>query len=182
MGRMIEEFLLEDHESLAALLDDLKIALEKPDLLRAFELLDRFWARLAVHIRAENVCLFPAILNAPAKLFVAENGLPEIAEARAAIAQLRSDHNFFMDELAQAVKTMRELLSAEHHENEHEQMESVRRKISAVAGRLEAHNKLEEERVYRWPRIVLTPSELARLNDAVRFEIRNLPARLLQTS
>jgi hypothetical protein len=179
---MIEEVFLEDHESLAALLDDLKIALEKPDLLRAFELLDRFWARLAVHIRAENVCLFPAILNAVAKSFVAENGLPEIEEVRAAIAQLRGDHNFFMDELAQAVKTMRELLSAEHHENEHKQMESVRRKISAVASRLEVHNKLEEEKVYRWPRIVLTPPELARLNDAVGFEIRNLPARLLQTS
>jgi iron-sulfur cluster repair protein YtfE (RIC family) len=182
VGQMIEEVFLEDHESLAALLDDLKIALEKPDLLRAFELLDRFWARLAVHIRAENVCLFPAILNAPAKLFVAENGLPEIEEARAAIAQLRGDHNFFMDELAQAVKTMRELLSAEQHENEHEQMENVRQKICAVASRLEVHNKLEEEKVYRWPRIALTPPELARLNDAVRFEIRNLPARLLQTS
>ena len=179
---MIEEVFLEDHESLAALLDDLKIALEKPDLLRAFELLDRFWARLAVHIRAENVCLFPAILNAPAKLFVAENGLPEIEEVRAAIGHLRGDHNFFMDELAQAVKTMRELLSAEHHENEHQQMESVRRKISVVAGRLAEHNKLEEEKVYGWPRIALTPPELARLNDAVRFEIRNLPARLLQTS
>jgi hypothetical protein len=177
---MIEEFLLEDHESLAALLDDLKIAIEKPDLLRAFELLDRFWARLAVHIRAENVCLFPAILNAPAKLFVAENGLPDIEEARAAIAQLRGDHNFFMDELARAVNTMRELLSAEQHENEREQIESVRRRVFAVASRLEEHNKLEEEKVYHWPRIVLTPPELARLNDAIRYEIRNLPARFLQ--
>jgi hypothetical protein len=178
---MIEEFLLQDHESLAALLDELGLALERPDVLRAFDLLDCFWARLAVHIRAENVCLFPAILNAPAQLFVTEKGLPEINEVRAAIARLRNDHNFFMDELARTLKTMRGLLSAEHHEDERQQIESVVLRVSAVASRLKEHNKLEEEKVYPWPAIVLTAGELVRLNDALRFELRNLPSRLLQT-
>jgi iron-sulfur cluster repair protein YtfE (RIC family) len=178
---MIEEFLLQDHETLAALLDDLSLALQRPDVLRAFELLDRFWARLAVHIRAENVCLFPAILNAPAKLFVAENGFPEVNEVRAAIAKLRNDHNFFMDELGRTLKTMRGLLSAEHHEDERQQIDNVVLRISAVASRLKEHNKLEEEKVYPWPTIVLTAGELARLHDALRFALRNLPSGLLQT-
>ena len=178
---MIEEFLLEDHESLAALLEDLSFALERRDVLRAFDLLDRFWARLAVHIRAENVCLFPAILNAPAQLFIAENGLPELNEVRAVIARLRNDHNFFMDDLARTLKIMRGLLSVEHHDDQGQQIESVVLRISAVACRLKEHNKLEEERVYSWPKIVLTAGELARLSDALSFELRNLPTRLLQT-
>lgn len=179
---MIEDSLADDHESLAASLKSLEAALAQTDLVRAFALLDLFWARLAVHIRAENVCLFPAILNAPAKLFVAENGLPQIDEARAAIARLRGDHNFFTDELAKAVKTMRDLLAEAESENTPCQIEDVQRRVAALAQRLDGHNKLEEEQVYRWPSVLLTPAELARLDDAIRYEIQNLPRRFAEPS
>ncbi len=66
---MVSEILEHDHEQLSELLHGVKSNLHQHDAGQGFELLDHFWARLAVHIRAENLCLFPAILNAPGKLF-----------------------------------------------------------------------------------------------------------------
>ena len=71
---------------------------------RAFELLDLFWARLAIHIRAENLHLFPALANAPASRFTGKGGLPTRDEAHNVLLQLRSDHDFFMKELAEMIK------------------------------------------------------------------------------
>ncbi len=65
----IPTFMHEDHQSLADLLNDLTSALNptsgQHDVVRIFRLLDLFWAKLAVHIRAENVCIFPAIETMP---------------------------------------------------------------------------------------------------------------------
>ena len=61
---MIPQLMEKDHEALDEVLQRLESSLEKHELLSSFELLDLFWARLAVHIRAENVRLFPTILSA----------------------------------------------------------------------------------------------------------------------
>jgi hypothetical protein len=64
---------------------------------------------LAVHIRAENLHLFPALANAPASLFTGRGPLPASEEVHKVLARLRSDHDFFMKELAREIKAMREI-------------------------------------------------------------------------
>lgn len=175
---MLLEILEQDHESLSELLHDLNSGLQQHDASRTFALLDLFWARLAVHIRVENLCLFPAILGAPPELFSAVDGVPSIEEAEATIESLRSDHNFFMDELAMAVKTFREFLAgAQSPQHVTEQFERVRQRVDAVSLRLEPHNQLEEVRVYRWPGLLLGTSELEDLTVALRRELDNMPGR-----
>ena len=65
---MIPQLMEKDHEALDEVLQRLESSLEKHELISSFESLDLFWARLAVHIRAENVRLFPAILSARSKV------------------------------------------------------------------------------------------------------------------
>lgn len=175
---MLLGILERDHESLSELLTDLKSRLQQEDVSGTFELLDLVWARLAVHIRAENLCLFPAILSASPELFSAGDGVPSIEEAEATIESLRSDHNFFMDELARAVKTFRKILAdAQSSQHFTEQLETIRQQLDAVCLRLEQHNKLEEDRVYKWPGLILGTSELEDLTVALRRELDNMPGR-----
>ena len=113
MKNPVESLLEDDHASLGQLLAKLDAELSKPNIASAFELLDLFWARLAVHIRAENLHLFPAIANAPASLFTGNGGLPTADAAHDVISSLRSDHDFFMKELAQTIKALREIAGGE---------------------------------------------------------------------
>lgn len=80
------------------------------------------------------------------------------------VESLRSDHNFFMDELSKAVQTFREIL-ADVGSPQHvaKQLDTIRERVDAVSLRLELHNALEEKKVYRW-----TESHLTRLR-AGRF-------------
>ncbi len=177
---MVLSILAHDHELLSELLQALKVALQQQDESRTFELLDLFWARLAVHIRAENLCLFPAILNARTELVRNREGMASIDEVKTTIESLRSDHNFFMIELAQAVKTCREILA--HPQSAHyvEQMATIRARIDAVTLRLELHNELEETQVYEWPSVILGAADLDALSAALRSELENLPRRFAQ--
>lgn len=179
MEQIISELLERDHEQLAKLLDELQSALTKPDPAYAFELLDLFWARLAVHIRAENVCLFPAILEA-AELRIAAS-MPTIDEAKSAIERLRSDHNFFMDQLSQTIKTMRALISGNEEPTQFaSRFAEIRDRVTAVSARLVVHNELEEEQVYKWPDLILSRPKLESLNTAIKRELKNLPPRFAQ--
>src|ERR1043165_845632 len=109
--------LAHDHISLDGLLRDVIAALDAGDAQRSHARLDLFWARLAVHIRAEHLHLFPAILGAlrekrGGKIAAA----PSLAEAQEAIEELRHDHDFFMRELAGAVQLMRTLFAKNESE------------------------------------------------------------------
>ena len=53
-----------DHSEIDRLTVNSLAALEDGDKSKAFAALDLLWARLAVHIRAEHLCLFPTILSA----------------------------------------------------------------------------------------------------------------------
>ena len=174
---MIPELMGKDHEALGGLLQRLASTLEKHELVTSFESLDLFWARLAVHIRAENVRLFPAILSARQEAFGA--ALPPLEEVQSTIQQLRVDHNFFMDELSDAVQTMRQLVKAEVCDQPKLVMElsRIRDHVDAVSTRLKAHNEVEEEQVYGWPALLLSRSELRILEDVLKREIKNLPPR-----
>ena len=116
-------------------------------------------------------------MNAPANLFVIENGLPTKDEARAAISRLRADHNFFMDELSRAIKTLRRLLSMSEKDGLADGMRDVQNRVLSVSQRLIEHNELEESAVYEWPSRLLRPADLAQLSDVVRHEVQNVPPR-----
>ena len=172
-----EGLLAEDHDALGKLLNALLAALDQRDSPAAFARLDLFWARLAMHIRAEHVHLFPAILRAldggNGKRVDETTTLPE---AREAIAQLRSDHDFFMHELADAIKIMRDCRTDGGGDSTIA-IESVSQMIATVRDRLEVHNKLEEDIVYRWPARLLETVEQAALEVRIRGELKNLPPR-----
>lgn len=158
-----ETILQHDHRELDDLLRQIEEALFAGDSGTAFSKLDRFWARLAVHIRAEHLHLFPAILN------VAE----QTSETGELIESLREDHNFFMHELAVAIKAMRGITV----ETESEVIESVRKIISLVAERLARHNDTEESEIYPLVSRLFDSTEKGRLIDGIGRELGNLPQR-----
>lgn len=171
-----------DHEILEEMLNQLKIQLGKPDLPWAFETLDLFWASLAVHIRAENICLFPAILNAPRERFGPANGLLEYDDAKATIEQLRNDHNYFMSQLGQAMKELRGLMIRPEDYPLEVTVTDLRKRIGSVGDLLRRHNTIEEEKVYLWPPQLLDDDSFERLQQGLRTEIENVPARFAWAS
>ena len=175
MKNSVESLLEDDHASLGQLLTELDAELSKPDIARAFELLDLFWARLAVHIRAENLHLFPAIADAAPSLFTGKGSLPAFEEAHRLLARLRSDHHFFMTELALMIKVMREMTGRQLVRIE--EAGDLRQRLTTIAKRLEAHNLLEEKRIYTWPALLFDQQELAALRARISHELENLPAR-----
>ena len=175
MKSSVESLLEDDHESLDQLLTELDAELTRPSLERAFELLDLFWARLAVHIRAENLHLFPALTNVPTQHFNGKAGLPTSDEAHNVLLRLRSDHDFFMKELAQMMKTAREA-SAERKIGGEEAAE-LRKRLAVIRNRLETHNHLEENQVYSWPALLFDEQKVAELGEGVKRELENLPPR-----
>src|SRR5215813_13136150 len=89
--------LSDDHDAVSEVLKQLLTALDKKDVQTSYSKLDLLWARLAVHIRAEHLHLFPAVTNR----------WPDLSEAQAIVEGLRTDHDFFMRELARAIGILR---------------------------------------------------------------------------
>ena len=177
---MGQPLLEEDHEAVGKLLGELRAELRsEADVKTIYEVLDTVWARLAVHIRAEHLCLFPAVLQASRGLFDGQGKhAPPHAEVINAVERLCGDHDFFMRELAVAVNTLRGLLSDTEGHNAPAEMEGVRRAVEAVTARLEEHNALEEEQVYSWAQQLLPDEEAqARLAADIKRELTNLPPR-----
>lgn len=174
MKNPLESLLEDDHASLGQLLTELDAELARPNVAHAFELLDLFWARLAVHIRAENLHLFPVLANASPALFTGKGSLPTSEEAQSALAHLRSDHDFFMKELALMIKDMREIAGSQQSV---EEVEELRQRLATIAKRLEAHNCLEEEQTYTWPALLFDEQTVAELRDRLRQELEKLPLR-----
>lgn len=166
-----------DHEGLDGVLGELFLALDAGEKEECFARLDLLWARLAVHIRAEHLCLFPAILGAPQALFNGMGGAPRLEEAQSAIGVLRSDHDFFMHELARAINLMRALKDTLDAEFVRETLRKVRSIVLSVRTRLGSHNQLEENRVYGWVNVLLDEAGRSALDARVRHELENLPSR-----
>ena len=173
MNDSFASLLQQDHASLDQLLAELDGELLKGNLTRAFELLDLFWARLAIHIRGENLHLFPAL--AGISVDQSDNDLPNSEEIRDVLTKLRSDHNFFMKELALAIQDMRMMVG--QNSAGKEELEHLRRQLQVLKKRLERHNQLEEERVYIWPSLLLDERRLAALAEQLQHELHNLPQR-----
>jgi len=162
---------------LGEILDQLKIQLTKPDLPLAFETLDLLWASLAVHIRAENICLFPAVLNAPRNKFGESNNMPDFEQVKATVDDLRSDHNHFMSELGVAMKEMRSLIVHPEHYSVAGVVAVLRRRLDNLEELLERHNEKEEELIYLWPSLLLDDESLSQLELGLVTQIENMPPR-----
>jgi hypothetical protein len=172
------DILVHDHDEIGALLGELARAFGRGagagEILTG---LDYVWARLAVHIRAEHLHLFPALLGVTQERGGdAAAGTPPPEEARAAVERLREDHDFFMRELAEAVNAARALAGSDGPDMR-DQLRQIESKVLAVAERLDEHNRLEEEQVYLWPVALLSPEGRAELHASMAREIENLPPR-----
>jgi hemerythrin-like domain-containing protein len=143
--------LADDHVALDELLKQLKAALDQGNIDASFAKLDLFWAKLAVHIRAEHLHLFPCILNG-------EGGV---------IEQLRDDHEFFMRQLASAIETIRT----------GQGLNTVKDIVLEIEQRLAHHNQVEETNVYHLATTVLNPEQLAELSQRISSELEKRPSR-----
>ena len=168
------ELLAHDHGELDKLLRELLVAFQTGEAPDIHQRLDRFWARLAVHIRAEHLVLFPAILHALSRGI---QGAPSLTEAEQTIAELRSDHDFFMCELARAIKSLRGLLNDSDNERRPKKLETVAAIVGSVGGRLATHNKVEEEGIYVWVGLVLNDTKQSELAVRVETELKKMPPR-----
>ena len=148
MMSQADQRLLDDHEDLHRLLKQLQQALRDMDSEATRSRLDLFWARLAVHIRAEHLRVFPAL----------QNVVPSV------IAQLREDHDFFMRGLATAIAKLPDL-------------NLVTTIVKAVEERLNAHNELEESQIYALISSNLSQEEQAQLASQVEAELMKHPPR-----
>lgn len=172
MNRLLDH----DHSELDAVLQTVFAALAEGSVDGAFECVDVFWARLAVHIRAENIRLFPALLRA-SEATPPRSHAPTPDEIVGTVARLRDDHDFFMMELTEAVKELRELRGKVRPVTA-EAIAEVRRRLDRVSDRLSEHNALEETRAYRWVSALLSQWEQENLAEGIRRELENVPARL----
>jgi hemerythrin-like domain-containing protein len=171
--------LAHDHSELDELLAEFFSVLAAGNIAQSFERLDLFWARLAMHIRAEHLHLFPTLLHAvesSGEAKEAASRAPSLEIARDIIARLRKDHDFFMSELTAAIKQLRQLRE-NPHQDKPSLVQNVREKIVAVSERLKVHNELEESHVYPWANMLLTPAARVALNQKMQKELANLPAR-----
>lgn len=166
--------LAHDHAELDELLAAAFSALRAGKLDESAESLDFFWARLAMHIRAEHLHLFPGLLRAVETRSQKKEASrrPTLETARNTIARLQDDHDYFMRELAAAVKELRN-----QHQRNATASPDVLEKLMAVSRRLETHNELEESQVYQWTGVLLEAGERVVLNERMQSELGDLPAR-----
>jgi hemerythrin-like domain-containing protein len=168
--------LADDHSSLEALLREIEAALRDRDIHAISSKLDLFWARLAVHIRAEHLHLFPAVLGAlknDAAISVA--GL-SLTDAEFVVDSLRSDHDFFMRELASAVALVREQRSKQLSQT----LTMIRNKMLGVESRLKRHNEIEESQIYPLAIETLSEQRQFELAGQIRRELMKRPKRFTE--
>lgn len=174
----MKDQLAPDHADLGKLLSGVRIALEAGDITLGHSRLDFFWARLAMHIRAEHLHLFSAILHElNERPNLNPGATPSLAQARNTIDELRRDHDFFMHELSSAIATLRDLLTNKEQPFAARTLAAVDARVIAVERRLATHNLLEETQVYLWTRSLLSDAEQIALAARIQTELENLPPR-----
>jgi len=156
--------LSDDHHAVKELLQQLLTALNNKDIQASYSRVDLLWARLAVHIRAEHLHLFPAIES-------------RVSEAQPAIDRLRADHDFFMTELARAVGILRELSQRNSTANADAKLSAVGNAVREIERRLGSHDEIEENQIYRWSSIILTEQEQVELLARINAELDSHPPR-----
>jgi hypothetical protein len=151
--------LSDDHQAVSEVLKQLLTALHNKDVEVSYFKLDLLWARLAVHIRAEHLHLFPTLMS-------------RLPEAESIVEKLRADHDFFMRELARAISFLRELPASDEAK-----LTAVGDIVREVEKRLATHNEIEENQIYRWAGTILTQPEQTDLAARINAELENHPPR-----
>jgi hemerythrin-like domain-containing protein len=151
-----------DHAELDGLLHAALAALADGALDRAFAPLDTFWARLAVHIRAENLHLFPALLGA-AEESPQHMDAPPPGTVAEVIKRLRADHDYFMSELAAAMKALRTMRRQDRPPVSPAELAGLRDLLDRISRRLADHNAVEETQAYRWVESLLDSAQQTNL-------------------
>lgn len=152
------DLLESDHREIDDLLHRARETTFATDRAVVYSAVDILWARLAVHIRAEHVSLFPVLLSIGADENIVE--------------RLRLDHSFFMSSLARGIKGL----------NPHDDLVSrteaneIRRLLDEVEARLIEHNDLEERMIYPMTEIMDT-NDAVRLRNDIKRELDNIPPR-----
>ena len=158
------EQLSEDRGAVHEVLAQLLTALKNKEVEASYRKLDLLWARLAVHIRAEHLHLFPAVTS-------------RLPEAHTVIERLRTDHDFFMRELARAVGVLRELSNPLDSATVDAGLTSVLDVVAAVEKRLASHNDMEEKQVYHWATTILPETGQIDLASRIKAELEHRPPR-----
>jgi len=169
--------LIDDHFALDRMLKELKAALARRDVIAGHAQLDLFWARLAVHIRAEHLHLFPAVLSHLETVKGECACAPDLSAAQSLIARLHADHDYFMLGLALLMKTMRELLKVSEAAIINERMSYVSDMFVEIEQRLIEHNALEEDQLYRWVTTMLCSADQDKLARQIMGELEKRPPR-----
>ncbi|MBC7900397.1 MAG: hemerythrin domain-containing protein [Saprospiraceae bacterium] len=177
MSVSTKDLLSADHADADRLLNEVFAALKKADCRDAFELLDLFWARLAMHIRAEHLHLFPAMLGSVDSGLIKNDG-PSSKSVADVITQLHLDHDYFMTELAGVIKQMRALM-ANNESNASPVLADITMTLESIRARLKSHDELEEAEIYALADLIHSPAEVLSLNSRIRKEIENLPPRFV---
>jgi hypothetical protein len=169
--------LADDHVALDEVLSQLQTGLNSGDVAGSHSQLDLFWARLAVHIRAEHLHLFPAVIHGLSCTSVEQAFSLTLSEAQTSVERLRADHYFFMHELAHAIGILRDLLKATDRHAVDDGMRTVRDAVLEIEKRLVLHNELEENKIYRWATAILNEQEQTDLATQITAELANPPSR-----
>lgn len=156
--------LSDDHHAVSEVLEQLLTALDSKDVETSHFRLDLLWARLAVHIRAEHLHLFPTVTS-------------RVTEAQSIVETLRTDHDFFMRELAGAIGILRELPKTMTRASDEAKLAAVGDTIREIEKRLVTHNDIEENQIYRWSSTILTEPEQLELFARINAELENRPPR-----
>lgn len=167
--------LSDDHRAVNDVLEQVLMALRNKDVETSYSKLDLLWARLAVHIRAEHLHLFPDVLNRLSGS--TDAAAPGLSEAQSIVNKLRVDHDFFMREFASAVGILRELPRPLDSADSEAAFTSVHDTVLEVEKRLKNHNETEENRIYRWASTILTKPEQIDLAARISAELENRPPR-----
>jgi len=171
------DILVNDHAEVDALLRGVMLAFDGGNTSEVFSKLDYLWARLAVHIRAEHLHLFPALLSAASTDGAGRPpGAPGASEVKASVEVLREDHDYLMRGLAEALNGVRTLAAPDCAAHAGWLLR-VRERVQAVAARLAEHNRLEEGQVYLWETTLLRENARAELRGRMKSKIENLPPR-----
>lgn len=171
------KLLAHDHAALDKVLRQLLTCLDRGDLEGSHSRLDLFWARLAVHIRAEHLHLFPAVVDGLSRAPAGQTDPLTVSDVQTSIEQLQADHNFFMHGLAQAIAFLRDLLKTTEQHSLNDEMMKVRDAVIEIKERLVLHNELEENHIYRWATDILNEQEKSDLATRIDAELANRPSR-----
>lgn len=174
MASLARQRLSDDHRTVNQVLKQLLAALHNKDVTASYSKLDLLWARLAVHIRAEHLHLFPAVLN---RLSESTDDTLDLSEAKSVVENLRADHDFFMVELARAVNILRELPKPIDRQEGDATLDSILGVVLEVEKRLENHNRIEESQIYQWASMILTEPEQLEVTQRINAELENRPSR-----